>query len=245
MGLHTKKAKDPKETNTMTNVEKLKARQAEELAKAEIQDAIIASLPQSVNDPRHVMIHKDHIGLTYGNLRYYSQGYQIPDVEELLKQFPPVECPHYRSGSLSTWPEAINGNAKRQDAKYEDQHAVEMACSGNVEPGHSYGPDLRLEWWTERDGRLLHIQAELPARQLVTFRYHDRNHRPISGSKTPQFIGEEYRISWGTGSEYGYRVSYYWRSLESFTEWYEGGGLVMKENLADLRAKAEAQTTKD
>lgn len=199
-----------------TKVQETQEKFAEEMAKAQREDSLIALLPVP---PNSVCIHKDHASVTYEGERY--KPLEFVAAMELFDKFKPflVECEHWDDGCVSTWPAEINSCAKRERSHMDGSHVAEIRLDSYGSRGEY--SQCTLSFWVKIDGHLAEIHARLvpewkwlPQRQVSY-----TNHGEVSRCTiTPICLGEDKRRKWHSEPP-GYRICYYWADVIGFKGW--------------------------
>lgn len=190
------------------NLIELKERHAREIQELEQKEAIEASLPLK---PSQVCIHRDHASIVYR--KQYPNRHTFREAYEIFRQFAPVVSEHWKDGCLSCRPAAINDSRKKEHATMVGSSIAEI----RLQAGKGYSSHA-LIFWTEIDGKLIHVSIELnPPYQWLPhteFRY-DRDGNCTSSRVIPNGIGEDSMTKWWS-PEGSYQLSYYWADTFNF-----------------------------
>lgn len=199
-----------------TKVEQTREKFAAELAKAEREDALLAILPV---EPKHVCIHNDSASVTYEGGSYKPLSFA--DAMELYGKFKPsiVEGEHWSDGCVSTNPEAINSNAKKESAHMDGSHVAEIRLESFGSRGEYQ--QCSLNFWVKLGDAYAEISVRcqpewkwFPQREVS----YDSHGRVSRCQITPQALGEDKRRKWSSEPP-GYRISYYWADVIGFEGW--------------------------
>ncbi len=202
----------------MTTLEQLQEKHEKQIAQFHAEQAIRAELPEELREASICF----HPGFVSVNLHEYQSDKQYTLVKALALvrslQDKIVQGEHWKDGSVSTWPEAINGNAKREHATLDGSHAVEIKVDG----GKGYGPNVAVEFWIQLDSTLAEVSVyvrdlwKLVPSVKCTY-YQGEVSNAVVTWPTESRCVDSFRKWWSTPG--GYSGSYYLADIPNFEAW--------------------------
>lgn len=211
----------------MTTIEKLKAKHAEELASAELEQRILSALSEKFPDLEtkdvvtcvHSLKSKPHVSVRLWN--DFRTQKKLSDALPVLESFKDeiVECEHWKGSCISCWPPEINTNIDKEHATMDGSHAVEIEVSG----GKGYGPKVEIQFWTRLADTLCEIT--LPVSDLWMLVPNVRANYNRNGEVTTCEINwpvwrstcDTFRSFWS--EKPSYNGHYYSADIHNFLSW--------------------------
>ncbi len=205
----------------MKDKKELLEKHAKELAQLEREEKIRASLPEQYQED--ALIHFPHLPFVgvklWNNFRTQKT---LADAVEMVNLFAPyiVECGHWKSGCISTWPDAVNTCIKDDNSVMDGSHFVEISVQG----GKGFGPDVAIEFWCDLPELGL-VEFSCPVCDLhklvpgvyATYNNHgDLSKCDIRWPAESRCV-DTFRTWWS--EKPAYRGSYYLADLPNFLSW--------------------------
>jgi hypothetical protein len=207
----------------MTTKQELIEKHQRELAALELEERARLILPEAFHESALICIHggkRKHFSAKMWN--DFRCEKKLSDALEIVRLFESqiVECGHWKSGCISTWPDAINTTKDDENAVMDGSHVVEISVQG----GKGFGPCVEVEFW-----------ADIPELGLVEFscpvcdlwklvpsvKANYNNHGDLSSCDIRWPIEsrctDSFRTWWS--DKPSYRGSYYLADLPNFYSW--------------------------
>ncbi len=203
----------------MKTKEQLLEKQAQELAKFEKEQAVLALLPEPLREDAIVCIHRDHASVKVWS--DFRTERKLADAIDVLRLFADVlqTCEHWKDGCVSTNPPQINDYAKKESAVMDGSHVVEIKVSG----GKGYGPTVEVRFWADTSAGLVEFGCPVSDLWKLIPRVHVSYNRSGEVSKceitwpTESRCVDSFRTWWADKPSYS--GSYYLADLPNFYSW--------------------------
>lgn len=209
---------------TTNRIQELKAKQAQELVKAEQEETIrnaLAGVPGVNIEDVSICVHdgkRPHCSVTLWN--GFGTTRSLADAVAVVQHFKDsiIEGEHWKSGCVSTWPAEINSCIKDKSAVMDGSHAVEIEVRG----GKGYGPDVSVQFWTRIAGVLCEIDCPVATlyKLLPSLRGQYRKDGSFSGTITwpvEKQVVDKFRTFWSELPSFN--GSYYLADVPNFMAW--------------------------
>lgn len=204
-------------------IEKLKERQAEELARALREEQIRAVLPMPVD---FVYDHKTEVSVSVLRDRASYSGPPLPSLFEAVLMLAcfgePLECTDRKGTFRSIRPDEV----RRERDSSSDPSIGTRRIFIEVDGGTEYGPTCKLNAWFRIGGRIMHVAVPFQPYEVRGLIPHAQrrgrgdNPRARIERWVWSGVGEDARVQWASGDfeNKSYRSTYCWDTVESFAE---------------------------
>lgn len=202
----------------MKTLEELKEKHEKQIAQFHAEQQIRAELTEELHEAS-ICFHSGFASVIVHEYQADKQ-YTLPKALSLVRSLKDkiVNGEHWKDGSVSTWPAAINSNAKREHATLDGSHAVEIKVDG----GKGYAPNVAIEFWVQLDSSLVEVSVYVRDLWKLVPSVHCTYYQgEVASAKVDWPVEsrcvDSFRKWWSTPG--GYSGSYYLADIPNFESW--------------------------